>query len=122
MPVWRKENIVNRDVMIGACFSLAALFTLPDVAAAQSTRPSAVTCEHYARSYAQQASTQGQMLGGAARGSLLGLGIGAIAGAAGTGAAIGASIGAIGGGARRESAFQSIYNAAYQDCMAGRIR
>ena len=43
---------------------------------------------------------QHSALGGAARGSLLGLGIGAIAGDAGKGAAIGALTGAVGGGLR----------------------
>jgi hypothetical protein len=59
------------------------------------------------------------MLGGAAVGSLVGLGIGAIAGGAGVGAAIGAGVGLIGGGARRQSTADRMYNAAYQDCMAG---
>ena len=62
------------------------------------------------------------MLGGAAKGSLVGLGIGAIAGGAGTGAAIGAGVGLIAGGARRQATSQQMYNAAYQDCMAGRSR
>jgi hypothetical protein len=61
------------------------------------------------------------MLGGAAKGSLLGLGIGAIAGASGVGAAVGAGVGLIGGGARRHADSQRLYNAAYQDCMSGRI-
>ena len=62
------------------------------------------------------------MLGGAAKGSLLGLGIGAIAGGAGLGAAIGAGVGLVAGGVRRQGTAQQMYNAAYQDCMAGRIR
>ena len=57
-----------------------------------------------------------------AAGSLVGLGIGAIGGAAGAGAAIGAGIGIIGGGIRRVSTGDRMYNAAYQDCMAGRVR
>lgn len=84
--------------------------------------PSAVSCDSYARDYAANASRQGQVLGGAAKGSLLGLGIGAIAGASGVGAAVGATVGAIGGGARRQATSQRMYDAAYQDCMAGRTR
>jgi hypothetical protein len=42
-------------------------------------------CDSFARDYAANASRQGQVLGGAAKGSLLGLGIGAIAGASGVG-------------------------------------
>jgi hypothetical protein len=87
-----------------------------------SAAPSATACDSYARDYAANASRQGQVLGGAAKGSLLGLGIGAIAGASGVGAAVGATIGAIGGGARRQGTAQKMYNAAYQDCMAGRTR
>jgi predicted lipid-binding transport protein (Tim44 family) len=56
------------------------------VADAQSRAPSAVACDNFARNYAQNSSAQGQMLGGAAKGSLLGLGIGALAGGAGVGA------------------------------------
>lgn len=83
---------------------------------------SATACDAYARDYARQAGRQGQVLGGAARGSLVGLGIGAIAGGAGVGAAIGAGLGVIGGGARRHDTTDRIYHAAYQDCMAGRVR
>ena len=87
-----------------------------------SSAPSAMACDSYARNYAASASRQGQVLGGAAKGSLLGLGIGAIAGASGVGAAVGATIGAIGGGARRQATAQRMYDVAYQDCMAGRTR
>ena len=83
---------------------------------------SASLCDAYARDFARQAGRQGQVVGGAARGSLLGLGIGAIAGGAGVGAAVGAGIGAIGGGARRHNTTDRIYQAAFQDCMAGRVR
>jgi len=83
---------------------------------------SAVRCDNYARSFAERNSRQGQVLGSTAVGSLVGLGIGAIAGGAGVGAAIGAGVGLIGGGARRQSTFQQMYNAAFQDCMAGRTR
>jgi hypothetical protein len=89
--------------------------------AAQS-RPSAVACDNYARNYSQNASRQGQVLGATAGGSLIGLGIGALAGGAGVGAAVGATVGLIGGGARRSETADRMYNAAFQDCMAGRVR
>jgi hypothetical protein len=89
-------------------------------ARAQSARPSAASCDRYAHNYAKNASRQGQVLGGAAVGSLVGLGIGAIAGGAGVGAAIGGGIGAIGGGVRRSSSYNNIYQSVYRDCMAGR--
>jgi hypothetical protein len=82
---------------------------------------SAVVCDSYARDYATRASAQGQMLGGAAGGSLIGLGLGALAGASGVGAAVGATVGLIGGGAMRQQTADQMYSAAYQDCMAGRI-
>ena len=87
-----------------------------------SAQPSAAACDSYARNYAQGTSRQGQVLRGGAVGSLVGLGIGSIAGAGGAGAAIGAGIGVIGGGIRRSASADRTYNAAYQDCMSGRIR
>ena len=104
-----------------ALAGLGVLLVMTSIADAQPARPSAVACDNYARNYAQGSSRQGQMLGGAAKGSLVGLGIGAIAGGAGVGAAIGAGVGLIGGGARRQGTAQQMYNAAYQDCMTGRI-
>jgi len=100
---------------------LGLLLVMADFADAQSSRRSAVSCDNYARNYSENASRQGQMLGGAAMGSLVGLGIGAIAGGAGVGAAVGAGVGLIGGGARRQNTASKMYNAAYQDCMSGRI-
>lgn len=85
-----------------------------------SAQVSAVACDNYANNYAQQASRKGQLLGGAAAGSLVGLGVGALFAASGVGAAIGATVGLIGGGAVRHQREQEIYNAAYQDCLAGR--
>lgn len=92
------------------------------VASAQGSRPSATACDSYARNYAYNASRQGQVLRGGAVGSLVGLGLGSITGAAGAGAAIGAGIGIIGGGIGRSATADRMYNAAYQDCMTGRIR
>jgi hypothetical protein len=83
---------------------------------------SAVTCDAYARQYSEQASRQGQVVGGGVVGSLIGLGIGAATGGAGTGAAIGAGVGVIGGGAKRRETADRMYQAAYSDCMAGRVR
>jgi len=91
-------------------------------AEAASAQPSAVACDSYARNYAQGTSRQGQVLRGGAVGSLVGLGIGSITGAGGAGAAIGAGIGIIGGGIKRGASADRTYNAAYQDCMSGRIR
>jgi len=114
---------MTRHHIVALSVSVLTLMAGPgsDFALAQS-RPSATVCASYARDYARNSSRQGQMLGGAAVGSLVGLGIGAIAGASGVGAAIGASVGLIGGGARRSSTADRMYSAAYQDCMAGRVR
>jgi len=99
--------------------TFAALFLCAwsHLADAQSSRPSAVACDNYARNYANQASRQGQVLRRGAAGSLLGLGIGSIAGAGGTGAAVGAAVGMIGGGLRRSSTADKMYDASYHDCM-----
>jgi hypothetical protein len=83
---------------------------------------SGTACDSYARDYASQASRRGQVLGGGAKGSLLGAGFGAIAGSAGAGAAVGAIVGGIGGGARRRADAERMYDLAFQDCMAGRVR
>lgn len=83
---------------------------------------SATVCDAYARNYAQNASHQGQVLGRGALGSLLGAGIGAAFGGAAIGAAIGGGLGLIGGGSKRQKTANRMYNAAYQDCMAGRVR
>ena len=104
---------------IGLSLGVAAGAT--DASIAQGSRPSAVACDSYARNYADHASRQGQVLRGGAVGSLVGLGIGSISGAAGAGAAIGAGIGVIGGGIRRSAGAERMYNAAYQDCMSGRV-
>ncbi len=108
-----------RAVLLAVCMTAATFASELRPAAAQT---SAIACDQFARSYSQNASRQGQLLGGAATGSLLGLGLGALAGASGVGAAIGASVGLIGGGARRQATADQIYSAAYQDCRAGRIR
>ena len=106
---------------IRAASCVLTVLLMTGIANAQSRTPSAIMCDHFARDYSQSASARGQMLGGAAAGSLLGLGIGSIAGKAGVGAAVGAGVGLIGGGARRQADAQRLYNAAYQDCMAGHV-
>ena len=90
--------------------------------AGQAHAQSATVCDAYARSYANDESRRGQVLRHGAVGSLIGLGIGAMAGGAGVGAAIGGGIGAVGGGAKRRAVADQMYNAAYADCMAGKIR
>jgi hypothetical protein len=97
----------------------AGLVLAPGTSSAQV---SAIACDNYANTYAQRASRQGQLLGGAAAGSLVGLGVGALFAASGVGAAIGATVGLVGGGAVRHEREQEIYKAAYQDCMSGRQR
>jgi len=113
--------IPKQLAFVGVCGIALGMLSLT-MSYAQSSRPSAVSCDRYARDYAENSSRRGQMLGGAAKGSLLGAGIGAIAGGAGTGAAIGAIVGVVGGGARRSSTAERMYSVAYQDCMAGRAR
>jgi hypothetical protein len=83
---------------------------------------SAAACDRYAENYANGHANSGQVLGGAAVGSLFGAGIGAIFGGAGAGAAIGAGLGAIRGGKRQTVSYSSLYDAAFRDCMAGRVR
>ena len=99
---------------------MTVLLLAGSVNASHAQSRSAVVCNSYARDYASQ--PRGQMLGGAAKGSLLGAGIGALAGGAAAGAAIGAVVGVVGGGARRHADADRMYNAAYQDCMSGRVR
>ena len=111
-----------RRLFAAAVVGTVLITAAVQLADAQGTGPSAVACDNFARNYANNASRQGQVLGGGAVGSLAGLGIGSIVGAAGVGAAVGATVGLIGGGARRQNTAQTMYNAAYQDCMAGKIR
>ena len=99
---------------IGGLIGMAAVHT----AEAQSQQ----ACDAFASNYTQTGSRQGQVIGGGFVGSLVGLGIGAIAGAPGVGAAVGFGFGAIGGGARRQRDAERMYRAAFNDCMAGRIR
>lgn len=83
---------------------------------------SATVCDSYARNYAKNASRQGQVIGKGAVGSLIGAGIGAAFGGAAIGAAVGGGLGLIGGSSSRQKTANRMYNAAFQDCMAGRVR
>ena len=109
----------NRFVVGVVCSVMLVTGTLNStVANAQS----ATVCDSYARNYSQNASRQGQVLGIGAIGSLVGAGIGAAFGGPAIGAAIGGGLGLIGGGSQRKKTANRMYNAAYQDCMAGRVR
>jgi len=110
---------------VGAMVTATAFLLTVHIEAAgaqSSSRQSSMACDAYARHYAETNSRQGQVLGNGAAGSLLGAGIGALAGGAAIGAAIGGGIGLIGGGAKRQQTAERMYAAAWQDCMAGRVR
>ena len=115
----RSTRVSNRFVVGVVCSVMLVTGTLNStVANAQS----ATVCDSYARNYSQIASRQGQVLGIGAIGSLVGAGIGAAFGGPAIGAAIGGGLGLIGGGSQRKKTANRMYNAAYQDCMAGRVR
>jgi hypothetical protein len=106
---------------IGKFTALAAM-ALICWTSAPAFAASATACDRYADNYASRYADRGQMLGGAAKGSLLGAGIGAIFGGAGAGAAIGAGLGVIRGGNRQASEYGRLYDLAFRDCMSGSIR
>ena len=107
-----------RHVKYGV-LSIALVALTVHTTEAQQSR---MACDAFARNHAEQASRQGQMLGAGVVGSLIGVGIGAATGGVALGAAIGGGAGVIGGGARRRQDAERIYQAAFADCMAGRIR
>src|SRR5829696_1661248 len=111
-----------KDKVIYALSIALGLLAAPAFSNPAMAAQSARVCDAYARNYSSNASRQGQVLGRGAVGSALGAGIGAAFGGAGVGAAVGGGIGLISGGARRSQTADRIYNAAYQDCMAGRVR
>jgi hypothetical protein len=113
-----------RQVVVGFSCGLGLLICQTTIVVAQAGGPSAIVCDNFASNYAQNASRKGQMLGLGAGGSLLGLGIAAATGGGSLalGAAIGGTVGLIGGGSVRQKTAQQMYSAAYQDCMAGRVR
>jgi hypothetical protein len=106
-------------------FCAAAILLAAILLSVVTTRPaqahSPAYCEHYARSYAYGHGGHGQVAGGAARGALLGAGIGAFGGRAGRGAAIGAGVGALAGGSHRAASASHAYHHAYTRCMAGHV-
>ena len=93
-------------------------FASPSVVHAQSAK----VCDAFARNYAESASRQGRVIGRGAAGSAVGAGIGAAFGGAAAGAAIGGGLGLVAGSARRQQTIDQMYRAAFNDCMAGRIR
>ena len=84
---------------------------------------SAQVCDAYARSQAKNNSRKGQVIGGAIVGTAIGVGLVALTGGAALGAAaiVGGGLGGMVGGSKRRKTADRIYNAAYQDCMAGRV-
>lgn len=78
-------------------------------------------CDSIARDYASQHARGGEVVGGAIGGAVTGAILGGIVGGkkgAGTGAAIGGGVGALGGAANQSQRWQSLYQYAYNDCMA----
>lgn len=78
-------------------------------------------CDSVARNYASQNAHGGEVIGGAIGGAVTGAILGGIIGGkkgAGTGAAIGGGVGAVGGAANQSQRWQSLYNYAFNDCMA----
>jgi hypothetical protein len=108
--------------MIYALLTTFGLLAAPVLSNLAVAAQSATVCDAYARNYAKNASRHGQVLGRGAVGSALGAGIRAAFGGAAVGAAVGGGIGLISGGSRRSQTADRMYNAAYQDCMAGRVR
>jgi hypothetical protein len=111
---------MSRRAIVIFCSGLALLTGVAQVHAGGSGYPSAMGCDRYAHDYAQRASMQGELFGGAAIGSLAGLGIGSLFAASGVGAAVGAVVGLIGGAAVQQRREEQIYYAAYYDCMTSR--
>jgi predicted lipid-binding transport protein (Tim44 family) len=113
---------LSRKKITAISCGVTLALVVTSTASAQLPAPhySAVACDSYANSYAQRTSRQGQLLGGAAAGSLAGLAVGSLFAASGVGAVVGLTAGLLGGGAIRHQREQEIYQAAYQDCLAGR--
>ncbi|MCP4380033.1 MAG: hypothetical protein GY798_01155 [Hyphomicrobiales bacterium] len=102
-----------------ATLSVVFCFAGTEVALATS----ATVCDAYAQDYARHASRKGQVLGTSVGGALVGAGLVAITGgAAAVGLAVGGGLGAIGGGRKRRKSAEHTYQAAFADCMAGRVQ
>ena len=109
-------NVLRHAVALGMVLTFGGL--------EPASAASAQVCDSYARSQAKKHSRQGQVIGGAIVGSAVGLGIIALTGGAAIPAAavVGGSIGGIVGGGSRKKEADKIYRAAYQDCMAGKVK
>jgi hypothetical protein len=112
-----------RAFLGGLALGVACALCVVLLPAGDAKAQSAAQCDRYARDHSYHGPT-GQVVGGAARGSLGGAAIGAIAGGrkgARRGAAWGAGVGAVAGGARRAADRDRSYRAIYDDCMRGRM-
>jgi hypothetical protein len=109
-------NFLRHFVALGMVIALGGME--PAIAA------SAQVCDAYASSQAKKNSREGQVLGGTIVGSAVGVGIVALTGGAALPAAavVGGGIGGIVGGSSRKKEADKIYGAAYQDCMAGKVK
>ena len=116
-----KGRIVLKVAKMKSLACGAALFAFSPLPGAQA-EPSAAVCTQYASNYVQQNNNKGQLIGGAAGGSAIGAGIGLIFGAPGAGSVVGAGLGVIGSGARKSESGRIMYEDAFIDCMAGRIK
>ncbi len=109
-------NVLRHAVALGVVVALGGFE--PAYAA------SAQVCDAYARSQSKKNSRKGQVLGGTIVGSAVGVGIVALTGGAALPAAavVGGGIGGIVGGSSRKKEADKIYRAAYEDCMAGKVK
>jgi hypothetical protein len=105
----------NKIIATALVALMAASSVFVPAAEARSRR----YCDAYARDYASRKAGAQQVVGGAAVGALLGLGVGAIVGghhAMRDGALIGGGVGAVGGGINANSKWRKYYNRAYTNC------
>ena len=109
-------NVLRHAVALGMVLTFGGL--------EPASAASAQVCDAYARSQAKKNSRQGQVLGGTIVGTAVGVGIVAVTGGAALPAAavVGGGIGGIVGGSSRKKEADKIYRAAYQDCMAGKVK
>lgn len=96
--------------------AVLALFATSSTALANSP----AYCDNYARQAASERTDGGEVIGGGIGGAITGALIGGIFGGgkgAGQGAAIGGGVGLFSGAAHSSAKWNSIYHAAFQDCM-----
>lgn len=110
-----------RAVTVKALACGATLFAFAPLPRAHA-EPSAAVCTQYANNYVQNNNNRGQLIGGAARGSAAGAGVGLIFGVPLAGGVVGAGLGAIGGGSRKSESGRILFEDAFIDCMAGRVQ